>query len=661
VRVDLSNLCPGSLVVVAIDPRDKHKEAIAGLRNLDTARLKEIVSSLSLLDLQFVLFQCDQEGREAGFGCYEVPGWRQLHYCGLAGLVPVLDKIRPTNDLGHPLMDNIRSGDWLLDYISARLHSRPSTSPLATWLDTYFSHLTSLPRYLIPRYLDTTLVTVYGALLDHAFSLMSDFIKDGSDFVRRLALGSVIHCAAVPSAPLPPLAPTLTPPPFSPSPTLAAGLPHFSVGYMRSWGRDTFISLRGTLLVTGRFKEARDIILGYAATLRHGLIPNLLDGGKNARFNCRDAVWWWLRAVLDFVQLSGDGGQILREPVVRLWPLEGEEELQSLARVINEALVTHVKGLQFRERNAGPKIDEHMKDEGFNNCVGVDPGTGFVFGGNIWNCGTWMDKMGSSEEAGNKGVPSSPRDGSAVELVGLSYSCLTELTGLGVEVYPHQTLPGGELLQDWADKIRANFDSHFWITSTAGSSTDPHPELVNQTHMYKDSVGSGNKFTDYQLRPNFAVTLAVAPDISDPRLAWEGLMTMKKKLLTSPGSLGLATLNPSDWAYRGDYDNSNRSTDRTVAHGANYHQGPEWVWPVGFFLRALLKIGRKLAGPEEEEAISTVTEVLARNYSHLCSSPWLGLPELTNRGGAECRDSNPIQAWSMATLLDTLYDLESNC
>lgn len=65
--------------------------------------------------------------------------------------------------------------------------------------------------------------------------------------------------------------------------------------------------------------------------------------------------------------------------------------------MIIEALQKHFKGISFRERNAGTKIDEHMKDEGFNLSVYVDKETGFIHGGNRWNCGTWMDKMGSSE------------------------------------------------------------------------------------------------------------------------------------------------------------------------------------------------------------------------------------------------------------------------
>lgn len=77
------------------------------------------------------------------------------------------------------------------------------------------------------------------------------FVQNGSSFIKRLALGSVQLYGVCCSAHLPP--PTCD---HEPPASLAAGLPHFSTGFMRCWGRDTFIALRGMLMVTERFQDA---------------------------------------------------------------------------------------------------------------------------------------------------------------------------------------------------------------------------------------------------------------------------------------------------------------------------------------------------------------------------------------------------------------------
>uniref|UniRef100_A0A0K2SWV7 Glycogen debranching enzyme n=1 Tax=Lepeophtheirus salmonis TaxID=72036 RepID=A0A0K2SWV7_LEPSM len=660
--VKLNNFVPGSLICLRFEFNDQHTQATKHLQKMlsnlkDDQEFKEILNDLSLDDINHILFRCDQEERDFTGGCsgvYVLDGYGPLKYAGLQGVMSILSDIRSRNDLGNWLPSNLRAGNWMMDYIHSRLEKNPNTQKLGIWLKSAFIPLKIIPRYLIPKYFDSIITSTYMLILNRTWDLMSEFVSSSqSNFVKSLALGSVIHAGRVPSVNIPGVE----------SVSLAAGLPHFCTGYMRAWGRDTFISLRGLLILTGRFDEAKNIILGFGGCLRHGLIPNLLDGGYNARYNCRDAVWFWLQSIKDYVELNGPN--LLKENVKRLYPnddsypeCDNDWVESPLEDVIQEALQVHFYGLKFRERNAGKKIDEHMRDEGFNNEIGVSKDTGFVFGGNSFNCGTWMDKMGSSEKAGIKGIPATPRDGSAVEIVGLSYSVLSWLCVLheggdfkygGVKCKASDTYWS---YGQWSCTIKDNFEKYFFIIK--GSPFDKRPDLINKVGIYKDTYGSKIPWTEYQLRPNFCIAMAVAPELFDESHALEALEMIKKKLL---GPLGLATLDPDDWNYRGDYDNSNDSTDSTLAQGINYHQGPEWVWPVGYFLRAYYHFLKKSG--KKELAVSFIKSTLAAHYAEIISSHWRGIPELTNREGKYCRDSNPIQAWSMSCILEVLYDLMS--
>jgi glycogen debranching enzyme len=44
----------------------------------------------------------------------------------------------------------------------------------------------------------------------------------------------------------------------------------------------------------------------FAEVLRHGLIPNLLDSGRRPRYNARDASWWFVKSVFDYIEFTGE-------------------------------------------------------------------------------------------------------------------------------------------------------------------------------------------------------------------------------------------------------------------------------------------------------------------------------------------------------------------
>jgi glycogen debranching enzyme len=363
-----------------------------------------------------------------------------------------------------------------------------------------------------------------------------------------------------------------------------------------------------------------------------------------------------------------------------------------------------------------------MRGEGFDVSARLDPASGLVFGGNAHNCGTWMDKMGSA--AANAGEPATPRDGCAVEIAGLVYSCVRWLAGLAAEAAeaaaaeqavsssepaaaaavtstvseaPVFAFAGVELgvpgggggygshggggeggghsatflsYAEWAARLRSGFERRFWVPLRASedSSFCTNSALANVRGIYRDTAGASAEWADYQLRPNFAIAMAVAPELFDARRASHALAVYEARLL---GRLGVKTLDAADWAFRAEYS-ADAQGEKATAGGWNYHQGPEWVWPLGYFLRARLLFppneGVGVDGdglgptpargwPSGASARRWVYAKLAAHRRHVEDSQEGALPELENAGGSFCRASCRVQAWSGATLLDALYDV----
>ncbi|KAH8602963.1 putative glycogen debranching enzyme [Bisporella sp. PMI_857] len=651
-------------------------EYATGLDTFVTSGAKAAFDKINLVDLNFILYKCDAEERDSSEGkdgCYSIPGHGQLVYAGLQGWWSVAKDIIKKNDLGHPLCQHLRDGQWALDYIVGRLE-RISTKTgseqfavPAAWLKERFDAIRKIPNFLLPRYFALVLRTAYMAAWERGLELMNENVRKGQWFLQSLAMVSVQQTGLVKSASLYPKKAV---------PSLAAGLPHFSVEWARCWGRDVFISARGLYLGTGRYDECKEHILAFASVLKHGMIPNLLSSGDAPRYNARDAIWFMLQTIQDYTKIVPNGLDILKEKVPRRFlPYDDTwfpsddpraySKTSTLEDIIQEALQRHATGLSFREANAGDQLDRQMSDSGFDIDAKVDWSTGILFGGSQDNCGTWMDKMGESERANSKGIPGTPRDGAAIEITGLLYSTLRwvdelhnnknqyKYAGVSIIGQKESVITFGE----WASKIQDNFERCYYVplNKSEDSKYDVNPKVLNRRGIYKDLYKSGKEYEDYQLRANFPIAMTVAPDLFVDAHALHAL-TVADKVLRGP--TGMATLDPADLNYHPYYNNSEDSTDFATSKGRNYHQGPEWLWPTGFFLRALLKFDlRRRQGPEgKTEAFQQITRRLAACKKAIQESPWAGLTELTQKNGEFCADSSPTQAWSAGCLIDLYHD-----
>lgn len=137
-------------------------------------------------------------------------------------------------------------------------------------------------------------------------------------------------------------------------PGIWAGLPWFR----DNWGRDTFIALPGTLLVSGRFDEARAVLDAFAARQQrdpgspdYGRVPNRVATNQPTIYNTVDGTPWLLRAGLEYVRYSGDVGFA--------------DRLIDLARIYVEGAQRHLdaEGL-LRHADADTWMDARVYENG---------------------------------------------------------------------------------------------------------------------------------------------------------------------------------------------------------------------------------------------------------------------------------------------------------
>ncbi len=189
--------------------------------------------------------------------------------------------------------------------------------------------------------------------------------------------------------------------------TVIAGYPWFG-----DWGRDTFISLRGLCLATGRLAEAGQILRRWADEVSSGMLPNrFVEQGDEPEFNSVDAALWYVVAVDEFVQLASAAD----DPAL-------EHLAGSLERAVDDILTGYADGTRHRIRADADGL-----------LAAGEPGVQL----------TWMDA-----KVGDWVV--TPRIGKPVEIQALWINALAA---------------GGRLRPRWAElgeRARASFAERFW-------------------------------------------------------------------------------------------------------------------------------------------------------------------------------------------------------
>ncbi len=370
--------------------------------------------------------------------------------------------------------------------------------------------------------------------------------------------------------------------------TIVAGFPWFA-----DWGRDTFLSLPGLLLATGRHEEAGSVLSTFAAAAEEGMIPNRFDDRTGeAQFNSVDASLWFIHAAFEYLDAAGNVDE-------RVEGVPPSKRGQDARDTFSQRLLPAVRGI----------IDAYQAGTHFGIHADSD---GLITAGDQNTQLTWMD-------AKCDGIAFTPRCGKAVEINALWHNALVRLQ----KFCERQQSPEAGRYAVMAAQVGRSFCKLFW----------------NADLGYLNDVVRPDGTVDASLRPNqiFAVSLPFGPPLARSQ-QWAVVNTVEQKLLTPYGP---RTLSSRDPAYKGRYEGSPRCRDEA------YHQGTVWPYLMGPFLEAYLKVRSY-----STESKSDVAEFLRPLLRHLVEDACLGSISEVFDGDPPHRPAGcPAQAWSVAEVL----------
>ncbi len=184
--------------------------------------------------------------------------------------------------------------------------------------------------------------------------------------------------------------------------------------WFEDWGRDSLISLPGLTLVTGRFKDAKEILLTFKHYCYKGVIPNRFPDSPKEKpiYNTVDATLWYFNAVLQYLKYTNDFNFIKE----KLW------------NTLKSILEHHIQGTLY---------DIRMEDD---SLIAHGPQL------------TWMDA-----KVGDWIV--TPRDGKTVEVQALWYNALKTMEMLAKRFNEKEE---AEKCSSIAEKARKGFIQKFW-------------------------------------------------------------------------------------------------------------------------------------------------------------------------------------------------------